>query len=71
MCEKCAILADMVDHLKGEISFLRGQISKKDEAFEIEPSPDYVGSGQDEYVMYDEFGARVIVEKDINIERPL
>lgn len=67
-CTKCFLLEDHIKHLKEEVLFMRRQIENQMVSYNLNPSSDYIGGGQDEYVAYDQFGAKVIVEKDIELE---
>lgn len=71
-CNKCYVLNELVEHLKSEVQFLRAQVERVTAPplqYNDPPSPDYVGGGQDQFVAYDQFGAKVLMEQDINLER--
>lgn len=58
----------LVEHLKGEVNFLRKQIEVKTD-FLPQKTEEYFGGGRDQFAVYDQFGAKVIVEEDVDLER--
>lgn len=73
-CKGCEALQDEVKHLREINIKLLGTITalQSPQAFHLMNPPEsqhgFYGDGQDQYVTHDQFGAPVLIEKDITIE---
>lgn len=74
-CSKCSALESERDYLRGQVKEMTNRLmALATGKYYSEPSAEpldmteYYGGGNDQYVGYDDAGAKVILEKDIELK---